>query len=51
MISAGRPEGGAGGGSSSLELIRVEKLTHALHMFSKIDNLLETFVACMDEMK
>jgi len=37
--------------SGRQELVRIEKLTAALKTLSKVDNLLETFVTCIDEMK
>lgn len=36
---------------ASSELVRIERLTNALNVIAKIDNLLDTFISCMDEMK
>lgn len=47
-----RAESTVGGTSNSaLELVRIEKLTNTLNMFSKIENLLDTFILCITRLK
>ncbi|CAI2384649.1 unnamed protein product [Moneuplotes crassus] len=49
--SGGKIESSSIGFIGSQELVRVEKLSTALSSMSKVDNLMDTFIHCVDEMK